>query len=129
MDLKKIHSDNRGDINILTDLNHYPEATIFETKSGYSRGGCIHNIHDEYICVIEGTVDYTFGDKDGDKIYKIRLNDGETYKIPKGTPHYFYSVTDSVVMEWGASPSEKSNKHEVFRKIVDESNKKKEHKT
>lgn len=135
MNLTKIHSDQRGDISILTGFNNYPEATIFYTKSGYCRGGCIHNIHDEYICVLEGTVDYAFGTKSGNKVHKIRLNDGETHQIPKGTPHYFYSVTDSMVMEWGASPEEKAIKHELFRKIVNVSNetceamKKKEHKT
>lgn len=126
MELKLIHSDNRGKIHILTGFNTYPEVTLFKTNSGYSRGGCIHNLHDEYICVLEGTVDYTFEDKDRDKIYKIRLNDGETYKIPKGTPHYFYSVTHSTVLEWGCEESEKKQKHVVFRAIVDTINKQKE---
>jgi len=114
MNLTKIHSDERGEINILTEFNNYPEVTVFKTKAGYCRGGCIHNIHDEYICVLEGTVDYAFGTKNSNKIHKIRLNDGETSKILKGTPHYFHSITDSVVLEWGASPEEKKEKHESF---------------
>lgn len=116
MKLESIQTDDRGSISILTGFQNYPEVTIFTTKSGYARGGCIHNIHDEFVCVIEGSIDYYEGN------HKFSLNEGQTIMIPRGTPHYFFSKKNSVVLEWGASPEEKKVKHSEMRKIVDDIN-------
>jgi len=113
MQLTKIFSDGRGDINILTDLSVYPELTLFTTKKNMARGGCIHEEHDEYSCIIEGQVRYYIGDT------ITELGVGESIIIKKNTPHYFLALADCLVAEWGASPSEKKNKHIEFRKIVD----------
>jgi len=119
MKLREIHTDDRGTISLLeNDLVNYPEVTIFKTNKGYARGGCIHNISDEYCTVIEGHVEYWIGDD------MLDMSDGDSMKIPKGTPHYFVSVTDSIVLEWGATVEEKQNKHVEFRKIVDKINQK-----
>jgi mannose-6-phosphate isomerase-like protein (cupin superfamily) len=113
MKLTDIHEDKRGKIMLLTEDMSYPEITIFTTKAGLARGGCIHNISDEYTCVIEGIVEY---DLNGEKTI---LKTGESLFISRGTPHYYRSLTDSVVMEWGANPKEKQKKHLFTRKIVD----------
>lgn len=123
MNLTKINEDIRGEIYSLTGLKQYPEIAILTIGKGYSRGGCIHPIHDEYACIIEGDVKYIIGNKE------IALHTGEIICIPKNTPHYLIALTDSVVLEWGADPEEKKNKHLEFRKIVDEINKKKNDKT
>ena len=118
MKLTDIHEDDRGKIMVLTEDMTFPEVTVFTTNAGYARGGCIHNLSNEYTCVIEGTVEYYIDGK------KILLNTGDNIFIPRGTPHYYHSVTDSIVMEWGATPDEKKEKHLLTRKIVDEINNK-----
>ena len=114
--LKKVSKDSRGNIYILEGMETYPELTIFQTKSNKARGGCVHNINDEICTVISGRVTYVIGDRvESGKV-------GESITIPKGTPHYFFSNTDSVVIEWGAIPEEKKFKHKEFRAIVDKLN-------
>jgi len=120
MTIDHIYKDMRGSISILKGFNKTSEITIFRTKAGFARGGCIHNIHDEHSCVIEGMAHYVIGDEN------VFLTDGGSVKIPKKTPHYFLAITDCVVLEWGAILEEKQEKHPEFRKKVDEINKKKE---
>jgi hypothetical protein len=115
MKLIKIHEDLRGSIHIVEGLYKYPEVTIFQTIAGFARGGCIHNINDEYCSVIEGEILYCIGDLNNHKTLKT----GETVCIPKSTPHYFLSITNSTVLEWGANPEEKKEKHPFFRQVVD----------
>lgn len=122
MKLANIHEDERGKIMILTEDMHFPEVTVFITKAGYARGGCIHNLSDEYTCVIEGTVEYYLDDK------KTLLNTGDNIFIRRETPHYYHSITDSIVIEWGATSEEKIEKHLSTRKIVNEINNKAENK-
>lgn len=117
MNLTKIYSDERGEIWILEGFEKYPEVTIFKTNAGYARGGCIHNINDENAVVLEGDIVYFNGDD------REHMTPGCSTIILSKTPHYFLSVTDSVVMEWGATPEEKKEKHIEFRKIVDKINK------
>ena len=117
MELKTIQSDNRGSVNLLLgDLSQFQEITVFKTNAGYARGGCQHNIHDEVCCVVEGDILYMIGDD------QICLGVGDVVRIPKSTPHYFFSETSSIVLEWGADPEEKKNKHPEFRAIVDNIN-------
>ena len=124
MKLETIQTDKRGSINLLLDdLKTLEEVTIFITKSGYARGGCIHELHDEHCCVIEGEVAYYIGQ--GGYCCTI-LEMGDSIIIPKNTPHLFTSLTDSVVLEWGAIPAEKQCKHVEFRAIVDKINKEKD---
>jgi mannose-6-phosphate isomerase-like protein (cupin superfamily) len=116
MKLNEIFNDKRGVIRTLTEDISFEEITIFQTRAGMARGGCIHDKNDEYTCIIEGEVEYHIGDK------TFILCTGESIKIPFSTPHYYISITDSVVLEWGATPEEKTQKHIGFRKIVDEIN-------
>jgi len=113
------HSDERGKIFLLADdLGNLSEITIFLTNRGYARGGCIHKDSDEHTCVIKGAVLYNLGNdplKDEPKV----LIEGQSMKIPKNTPHYFFALEDSIVLEWGPKPSEKKEKHEETRRIVE----------
>ena len=113
---EKIHEDKRGVISLLTGLQVFPEVTIFETKKGCARGGCIHEINDEFCCVIEGKVLYYVND------IEHALSPGDCIVVPKSTPHYFIAVEDSVVMEWGPTPEEKRLKYKLFRDIVEKIN-------
>lgn len=117
--LKEIHKDDRGEIYIMIgDLKDHKEITFFTTKKGFARGGCIHKINDEFSTVLEGRIQYSVGDN------KILAKKGESIKIPRNTPHYFISLTDSLVTEWGCLPEEKIEKHKAFREVVDGINKK-----
>lgn len=119
LNLKEIHKDNRGEIHILEgDLKENKEITIFLTKSGFARGGCIHKINDELNVVLEGEIRYFVGEKE------IIMKRGDSVVIPRETPHYFISLTDSLVIEWGCLPEEKIEKYEPFRNIVNSINKK-----
>jgi len=116
MKLDTIHEDFRGKIASLTEDMKWEEVTIFHTKKDKARGGCIHKINDEYTCVIEGSVKYFIGDE------IIYLNTGDSWVIPKDTPHYFISLTDSTILEWGATIEEKKDKHILFREEVNSIN-------
>lgn len=119
MKLKQIHKDFRGTIDIINGLDKYPEVTVFKTKAEHARGGCIHKDNEEFVCVIEGIIEYYSGEE------RRRLFPGDSFHIPKNTPHYFISMTDSTVLEWGATEEEKQEKHDKFRRIVDEINSRK----
>lgn len=110
-----IHEDERGEIYLLkgSALKEHEEITIFTCKQNFARGGCIHMIHDEHCVVLEGKIEY----HNGDKTYIMRP--GECITILKNTPHYFIAKTDSIVMEFGATPDEKKCKHLETRKKVD----------
>ena len=115
MEIKKVHSDKRGETHSLTsELLHFPEVAIFYTKKGVARGGCIHPKSIEYLCVIEGEIEYVYGED----MNKITLGPGDSFAIPEKVPHYFLALEDSLVMEWGPPLEEKQEHHEYFRSIV-----------
>lgn len=117
MKLVDINEDKRGFIKALVeDLQTIPEITVFKTKAGLARGGCIHPTSWEHLCVAEGSITYVYQDARG--IQSKNLHAGQSITIPPNVPHYFRSITDSVVLEWGPSIAEKQGKHEEFRKIV-----------
>ena len=113
MEFNRIYLDERGEINSITGLNQYEELAIFTTKKGNARGGCVHNINDEYCVVIEGVITFYL---DG---VAFNMTAGQSIKIERGSPHYYIAVTDSVVIEWGATAEEKKNKHTETRKLVE----------
>lgn len=118
MKLNKIHADKRGEIYTITgEILKNPEITMLYTKAGISRGGCIHPQSIETLIVIEGEIEYVWGE------HKEIMKSGDSITIPNNTPHYLTSITDSVVIEFGPSIEEKQIKHEEFRKKVEELNK------
>ena len=117
MQFNEIHADARGKISLLTEDMKWDEVTVFKTNAGFARGGCIHEQSDEYTVIIEGEVIYNIAG------HNLTMRAGDNYTIRKGTPHYFISVTDSIVLEWGAKPEEKKEKHLQSRAIVDNFNK------
>jgi len=116
--LKEIHKDYRGKIYLLKgDLKEHKEITIFHTKKGFARGGCIHKLNNEFNTVLEGKIHYFIGNDE------LMMTKGKSIKIPRNAPHYFISLTDSLVIEWGCIPEEKIEKYKPFRDIVDNINK------
>ena len=118
LNLSKLYEDKRGEIFLLKgDLKDHEEITLFTTKKTFARGGCIHEFNDESCVVLEGAIKYYIGNNEPKILHK-----GQSIIIPHNTPHYFQSITDSLVVEWGATPKEKKHKHESLRKIVDDIN-------
>jgi mannose-6-phosphate isomerase-like protein (cupin superfamily) len=115
--LSKIHSDNRGSIKSLLgkELLPYPEVTLFHTKKGFARGGCIHSVSSEHICVLAGEIDFFYTENET----QLTMKAGDSFTIPPVTPHYFVALQDSVVLEWGPQMSEKGERHLGFRAKVD----------
>jgi quercetin dioxygenase-like cupin family protein len=117
LEIKKVHEDERGEIYTIP-LEKDKELTILMTNKGYARGGCVHFKNNENCIVVKGKIQYFKGDTN------ITLTMGDTVYIPKGTPHFYISETDSILMEWGATLKEKDTKHVPFRNIVLDINKK-----
>lgn len=115
---KKVHEDARGEISILYDPNEKDDKEIafLRTNAGYARGGCIHRINDETAIVAKGKVKYYI---DGKELYAFEK---DIIFIPKSTSHYFISLTDSIIIEFGATISEKQEKDPETKKIVDKIN-------
>jgi len=118
---EKIHEDVRGEIALILDLlPDGRELTLFTTEKGFARGGCIHRKNGESCVVIKGKIKYWIGDNP-----PITMSRGDTCYVEAGTPHYFVALTkETVVIEWGALPEEKKEKHPPSRFIVDNINKK-----
>lgn len=116
--ITQVHQDNRGEIHIITgDLKECQEITLLSTKKGFARGGCVHRLNDEFCVVLEGKIKHFIGDN------KPRiLQKGQSIIVPKNTPHYIVSLTDSLIMEWGVTPEEKGEKDKTFREVVDKIN-------
>lgn len=119
MELKKINNDARGYIETLIgDFTNLEEVTIFRTKANKARGGCLHPESKEMLIVLEGTIQYIYGEDST----TILLGPNDYFILPPNSPHFFISLTDSIVMEWGPSKKEKQEKYLPFRKIVDKIN-------
>jgi len=124
LQLHKIHEDDRGAIFLIKgDLKEHEEITLFTTKKGLARGGCIHKKNDEHCVVLEGKIIYYIGEAIKSNA-GLLCDKGDSVLIPKNTPHYFIAFEDSLVMEWGATPEEKLEKHKETREIVEEINEK-----
>ena len=100
MKLEKIHEDKRGEIYLVTEaLPEDRELTLFTTKKGYARGGCVHQESGEDAVVISGTVKYFVEGREAET-----LSRGDSIHIPHNTPHYFVALTpETTVLEWGLS--------------------------
>ena len=115
-----MHKDERGEIYVIEGLlSGDREVTIFTTKPDHARGGCVHRVNDEFFLVLSGRVSYKLGNEDN----KI-LEAGTIIEIPAGNPHYFKALTDSIVIEWGATVQEKKEYYPPLRRLVDEINRK-----
>jgi mannose-6-phosphate isomerase-like protein (cupin superfamily) len=116
MKLDIVHKDERGFIYSLTEDMDSEEISVMSCNSGYARGGCIHNLHDEHFVLYEGELEYHLGND------TIIMKPGDTVTVPKGTPHYIVAIKNCLFSEWGCAVSEKKDKHLPTRKIVEEIN-------
>lgn len=103
MNFNKVHEDYRGEVAVVWGMG-CPEVTMFTTKKGTARGGCLHPESDEHLAVISGEIILKFPDED------YIMKTGDVKLIPRGTPHCFVAVVDSSVLEWGPHSREKGIK-------------------
>ena len=115
--LKQIHRDRRGRIYVLSDDKGNEIASLLSTNKHFARGGCIHKKNNEYCVVLNGEILHVKRNQPIERGKK-----GTMIFIRRNTPHYFVSLTDSLVMEFGATPEEKKVKHKATRAIVDKIN-------
>lgn len=121
MQLIKVFEDKRGSIFSMSGLPlQAEECAILYTKSGYARGACIHDLNSEHLVVLEGIIEYVWGEDHHHRMMKP----SDSITVPPKTPHYLISLTDSIVIEWGTTLAEKGGKKDIKMKIiVDEINK------
>jgi mannose-6-phosphate isomerase-like protein (cupin superfamily) len=114
----KVHEDNRGTIYSLSGItSDGKEITVLDTRRGFARGGCVHNVSQEYVTVLEGIVKYWIGDEHPEILRK-----GMSTVIPAKTPHMLVAQTDCIVMEWGKTKDELDGKDLEMRKKVEKIN-------
>jgi len=115
MRLVRVCEDRRGFTEIITSEGlGQPELTLFFTKEGCARGGCVHPMPETFT-VVSGLVDFHCGND------AFTMSEGQKL-IPANTAHYFVALSDCVVMEWGVPPERKNIKDAEFKAIVDEIN-------
>lgn len=118
LNFERVHEDERGEIYVITGaLPEGREITLFTTKAGYARGGCVHRENWERATVIDGGVKYHIEGMSPKAFWG-----GDLITIPAGEAHYFISLTDSVVIEWGATVEEKKEYDPGWRKEVERIN-------
>ncbi len=88
------------------------DLMIYTTKAGCARGGGYHLLNDEYVVVIEGTVNILLDDK------WMTLKKGMSVFIPHNTIHMMVAETDCIMMEWGVTKEEKNTVDETTRNYV-----------
>ena len=134
MKLEKIYEDERGEIFTITGEEINTEITMLLTNKGFARGGCIHELRDEFCVCVEGLVEHYIKGIDSEKQVSpapqhkdgfkfTNLHKGKPVLIPHGLPHYLYSKTDSVILEFGAKMDD-AKKHPETREFIDQINKK-----
>jgi hypothetical protein len=115
MQLKKEHEDFRGEIWTLTDPR-IGEMTLLFTKAGYARGGCVHDQVERFI-LLDGEIELNGMRVD---LGQLIINESDVTFI-HGKPHYFKSLTDSVVLEIKPIGT-KTERDPIMRKKVQEIN-------
>ena len=123
LEIKKIDQNKQGEIYSLEgDSLPFQDLTILITKQGFARGGSVHNLHDENTVIISGDVTYFKKGRAPEHLTAGEKKFSGTI-IPKEVPHYFISLSDSIVLEWGVSPEEKAGEYKPYREIVNKINK------
>lgn len=123
LDIKRVNQDKRGEIYVISgDSLPFPELTLLITKQGFARGGCVHENHDEHTIILDGEVTYFKKGRAPSSLKADETQFSGTFN-PKGVPHYMVSLTNSVVLEWGAPAEEKGKHYKPYRDIVERINK------
>lgn len=102
MEFKEAHSDGRRTIFANTELLNGKEVSIIKLNAAKAIGGCMHSER-EFYTIISGLVIIRNGDE------KCIETDGSSGIFNPLTPHAFFALRDSIIMEWGITPEDKLN--------------------
>ena len=98
-----IYYDDRGEIHNVK-LNNQHRINILYTNSGYLRSGDIRYIQTQCDFIFSGSVKvWTLSNIDGSTKTTI-YGKHEFIKIPRGVPHVFEFIEDTVMAEWWEDP-------------------------
>lgn len=115
--LERVHQDKRGEIYSLMDKSWLANIVLLITEQGCARGGCVHKESDEYVTVLGGRIKFYI-----EGMEPRILKKGDNIIVPCGKPHYFVSLTSSLVIEWGITFLDKGKYNKSFRNIVNKIN-------
>ena len=118
MEFKNVSEDERRTIYANNKLLNGKEISVITLHRGKACGGCIHS-KDEYYCILKGLVTVM----KGDKVFVEKVPSSGTFT--KGTPHGFYALEESIIIEFGISPDEKKRniKNKEMLEKIDKLNK------
>lgn len=116
INVKKVHSDARGEIVVLEWNDR--EILVFTIRRGYGRGGDYHKSKN-FIVVLAGKVECRFKYflETTSEVVKT-LESGDLISFGAGEPHMFTALEDSLMIEWLSGISEKTI-YPPYRKIVE----------
>ena len=119
---KLVHKDKRGCLYVLTYDEQ--EVLVVTTKTGFSRGGDLHD-DIQYNIVLDGKLEWRWL-YDGKEVKKIfRKND--IIKTNPNTPHMMVALVPTLMMEFHSEGCPR-RRCEDYRPIVDEINRKRTNK-
>mgnify|MGYP001595562773 CR=1 FL=1 len=115
MEFTDIKVDTRG--TILKYKIGSKKFLLVITEKGALRAGEIHNI-DQYTLLLQGIIMVILKQKNKDMQYVFKGR--KKIKIPKGTPHYFRFLEDSIMIE-NNDENMTTEYYPEYRKLVEKS--------
>ncbi len=109
-----VYKDHRGEIHRL-NLGGVKFNVLF-TKAGVMRSGDYHP-NTQYDFILSGEMEITLRQDDKDVI--VRKKAKELISIPPNVPLLFWSLTDTVMIEWWDGPFE-CKYYRPYRDLIDE---------
>ncbi len=121
IELKRVHSDDRGSINIIKQGSK-EIATITLNSGGAIRGGHSHP-YDNYIIIFNGVVDYIWTDSpekpNESKSKRFDSQKENITNVPKDVPHLLVSIGESTISEMKkGSDSYEIKDYNPYRDII-----------
>ena len=111
--------DDRGEIHNIRIHENNQRINILYTKAGYLRSGDIHP-NEQCDFIFSGKVNLWTLSKDGSTIVTTYCKH-EFIKIPRGVPHVFDFLEDTVMAEWWEPQGFQPWFYRPYREIVDAS--------
>jgi len=108
---EKLQEDVRGKVFRLFTQDR--EYMLFATEKGFRRGGETHRAN-QYLIVLEGKVCVVTP-----KV-KVTLEEGMSFVVGGGVPHYMESLEHSVCLEWKKTGKEDKHVYKPYRNLVEE---------
>ena len=115
MEIKKVHSDNRGDVYSfeIGERTH----TIITFEPGLFRGGHYHKTSQWHIC-LAGILLVKLCTPDGSTEETKLLTEGQSLLIPARVPHLFKAIDGPAVLAESRTGEYEATDYEPYRKLA-----------